>query len=54
MLLMETKQFNFVCENGLLWRGVAKKKKICERETEKTAMAFQICWYYWEKELGAL
>lgn len=31
MLLMETKQFNFVCENVLLWRGVARKKKLWER-----------------------
>lgn len=50
---METKQFNFVRENVLLWRGVARKKKICERETEKAASPFQICWCYWEKELGA-
>lgn len=29
------------------------KKKICERETGKTATPFQVCWCYWEKELGA-
>lgn len=51
VLLMETKQFNFVCANVPLWRGVArKKKKISLRE--KPATPFQICWCYCEKDLG--
>lgn len=33
MLRMETKQFNFVCANVLLWRDVARRKTVCEGKT---------------------
>lgn len=52
VLLMETKQFNFVCANVLLWRDVARKKKKNLPVREEPATPFQTCWCYWEKELG--
>jgi len=35
MLLVETKHFNFICANVLLWRGAVRRKSVCERKTSK-------------------
>lgn len=50
---METKQFNFVCENVLLWRDVARKKKKSVREKqEKQQLPFKSVGVTGRKNLG--